>query len=575
MLNNLQIGAYGNGEMNLSGNGTVNITTGYPVAGRYAGGFGVLDIAGGSFNQNSTGTLLIIGEQGAGILNVRGGTLTNAATSTAGALRIGGTENTAGSVGIVNLLGGTLNTLSIGAGTSGSANVSSTFNFNGGTLQARGNTSTFLSGLNNAYVFPGGAKIDSQGFNVTVGQDLIVPTGNGVTSIPVATGGAGYVTLPIVEITGGGGTSATAIALTNGVGAVSSILITSPGVNYTSAPTVTLLGGGYTNAATIGTITIGANTASGGLTKLGSGTLTLAGNLLYSGATAVSNGTLVVAAPNTFASTGCTVFGGAAFGVQLTSAGAQLATPALTFPAAGAGLNFNFGGFGGQSVAPIYANSLAVNGPVTINIVGSGFATGQFPLLQYNTFSGNGSFTLGSLLNGMAAQLVTNTPNKSIDLVITTSSATAPWQMKQGPLMTQWASQVNTNTPLPEYPRPQLVRTNWLNLNGVWQFQAGITNSDPVPTNQTLSSSILVPYPMESAISGVMQYYAWSWYRRTFTVPAAWSGKRIILHLDAVDWQSQVYINGQSVGIHKGGYDPFSYDVSSIIIGERPPPTTA
>ena len=143
------------------------------------------------------------------------------------------------------------------------------------------------------------------------------------------------------------------------------------------------------------------------------------------------------------------------------------------------------------------------------------------------------------------------------------------WQMKQGPLMTQWASQIDTNAPLPEYPRPQMVRTNWLNLNGIWQFQAGATN-DPVPTNQTLSGEILVPYPMESAISGVMQYYQFSWYRRNFTVPAGWSGKRIILHLDAVNWQSQVYINGQSLGIHKGGYDPVSYDVTPYLIGSGP-----
>src|ERR1017187_1465753 len=140
------------------------------------------------------------------------------------------------------------------------------------------------------------------------------------------------------------------------------------------------------------------------------------------------------------------------------------------------------------------------------------------------------------------------------------------WQMKQAPLMTGWAALVDTNNPLPEYPRPQMVRTDWLNLNGIWQFQAGATN-DPVPTNQTLSDQILVPYPMESAISGVMLYHEFSWYRRTFTVPPAWSGKRIILHLDAVDWQSQVYINGQSVGLHKGGYDPFSYDITPYLSG--------
>src|ERR1035441_4767158 len=86
-------------------------------------------------------------------------------------------------------------------------------------------------------------------------------------------------------------------------------------------------------------------------------------------------------------------------------------------------------------------------------------------------------------------------------LFLTVTSAPA-WQMKQAPLMTQWASQIDTNNPLPEYPRPQLVRNQWLSLNGIWQFQAGELN-DPIPTNQPLASEILVPFPMESAISGV------------------------------------------------------------------------
>ncbi len=141
------------------------------------------------------------------------------------------------------------------------------------------------------------------------------------------------------------------------------------------------------------------------------------------------------------------------------------------------------------------------------------------------------------------------------------------WQMLQPPLSTQWTSQVNTNTPLPEYPRPQLVRSHWLNLNGIWQFQPGTNSSDPVPTNHTLASSILVPFPMESAISGVMQYSAWSWYRRTFTIPTNWPGQHVILHLDAVTWQTTVYVNGKDVGTHKGGYDPFSYDITGYLNG--------
>jgi len=148
--------------------------------------------------------------------------------------------------------------------------------------------------------------------------------------------------------------------------------------------------------------------------------------------------------------------------------------------------------------------------------------------------------------------------------IVVPALGAAGWQMKQAPLMTPWAALVDTNNPLPEYPRPQMVRSNWLSLNGIWQFQPGATN-DPVPVNQTLAALILVPYPMESAISGVMQYSAFSWYRRTFTVPAAWSGKRIILHLDAVNWRARVYINGRQVGVHKGGYDQITYDITSYL----------
>lgn len=143
---------------------------------------------------------------------------------------------------------------------------------------------------------------------------------------------------------------------------------------------------------------------------------------------------------------------------------------------------------------------------------------------------------------------------------------TYAWSPKQAPLMTQWASQVDPNNPLPEYPRPQLVRANWLNLNGIWQFQPGAVN-DGVPIGKTLASEILVPFPVESALSGVMQHYDRLWYRRTFTVPSGWSGQRIILNFGAVDYESEVYINGKSLGIHKGGYDPFSYDITSYLVG--------
>jgi hypothetical protein len=143
------------------------------------------------------------------------------------------------------------------------------------------------------------------------------------------------------------------------------------------------------------------------------------------------------------------------------------------------------------------------------------------------------------------------------------------WEPQHAPVMSPWAQLVDTNCPLPEYPRPQMVRTNWFNLNGVWQFQPGAVG-DPVPASQELARQILVPFPMESALSGVMQHYPRSWYRRLFTVPAEWSGQRILLHFGAVDWESEVFINGRSAGVHKGGYDPFSYDITELLSGAGP-----
>ncbi len=135
--------------------------------------------------------------------------------------------------------------------------------------------------------------------------------------------------------------------------------------------------------------------------------------------------------------------------------------------------------------------------------------------------------------------------------------------------MTRWASQVNPAKPLPEYPRPQLVRSQWLNLNGVWEYQSGNAD-DQVPAGRTLSSQILVPFAVESALSGVMEHHDRLWYRRSFSVPASWANKRVMLNFGAVDYESEVFVNGRSVGVHKGGYLPFSYDISPYLQGSGP-----
>ena len=150
--------------------------------------------------------------------------------------------------------------------------------------------------------------------------------------------------------------------------------------------------------------------------------------------------------------------------------------------------------------------------------------------------------------------------------ILATASTARAWQPKYAPLMTDWAQLVDVACPLPEYPRPQMVRGEWLNLNGIWQFQAAAA-SDALPTQQTLAGEILVPYPMESALSGVAAYHDRAWYRRSFTVPPTWGGQRILLHLDAVDWESEVFVNGHSAGVHRGGYDAASYDITPYLSG--------
>ncbi|WP_405866478.1 PA14 domain-containing protein [Streptomyces sp. NBC_00005] len=134
-------------------------------------------------------------------------------------------------------------------------------------------------------------------------------------------------------------------------------------------------------------------------------------------------------------------------------------------------------------------------------------------------------------------------------------------------LRTKWADQVGPDNAHPEYPRPQLTRTDWRNLNGRWQFAAATAGEQP-PVGKDLAERILVPYPVESQLSGLERHEDRMWYRRTFTVPADWrigSGKRLQLNFGAVDWRAEVYVNGTKVAQHQGGYDKFSADVTDAL----------
>jgi hypothetical protein len=131
--------------------------------------------------------------------------------------------------------------------------------------------------------------------------------------------------------------------------------------------------------------------------------------------------------------------------------------------------------------------------------------------------------------------------------------------------MTRWAKDVTPQNALPEYPRPQMVRQEWLNLNGLWQLDLKAKAEDAVPTGKELPQEILVPFPVESALSGVMQPADRVWYRRTFQVPASWNGSRVLLHFGAVDWEATVFVNGKELGTHRGGFDAFSFDITDAL----------
>jgi beta-galactosidase/beta-glucuronidase len=137
-------------------------------------------------------------------------------------------------------------------------------------------------------------------------------------------------------------------------------------------------------------------------------------------------------------------------------------------------------------------------------------------------------------------------------------AAAAEWKPADGPLKTRWAKDVSPEKVLPEYPRPQLVRKDWLNLNGLWDIKLG----------DGTETKILVPFAIESALSGVMKHVDRVTYRRSFEIPKGWSGQQVLLHFGAVDWETKVSLNGKELGVHRGGYDAFSFNITAALKAE-------
>src|SRR5699024_7759866 len=135
-------------------------------------------------------------------------------------------------------------------------------------------------------------------------------------------------------------------------------------------------------------------------------------------------------------------------------------------------------------------------------------------------------------------------------------------------MVTPWAEDVDPDNPLPEYPRPGMVREDWANLNGPWQLEV-LQEDSATPIGEDLSEEIVVPYPIESILSGVERTEDHFAYRRTFEVPEGWqpgSAERLLLHFGAVDYESTVYVNGTEVAHHVGGFDAFSADITDELV---------
>ncbi|OOQ57329.1 glycoside hydrolase family 2 protein [Mucilaginibacter pedocola] len=143
------------------------------------------------------------------------------------------------------------------------------------------------------------------------------------------------------------------------------------------------------------------------------------------------------------------------------------------------------------------------------------------------------------------------------------------WHVIKDKIITPWAEKVDPKAPLPEYPRPQLVRGNWQNLNGLWNYTI-------VPKDQKFpavnSGKILVPFAVESALSGVGKTVgkdSMLWYKTSITLNKALKGKDVLLHFGAVDWRTEVFVNGKSAGVHEGGFDPFTFNITPYLKGGK------
>ncbi|PRY97337.1 glycoside hydrolase family 2 protein [Marinilabilia salmonicolor] len=150
-------------------------------------------------------------------------------------------------------------------------------------------------------------------------------------------------------------------------------------------------------------------------------------------------------------------------------------------------------------------------------------------------------------------------------LMIMGINSQSQWKPAGENIKTSWGKEIDPQNVLPEYPRPIMERSEWQNLNGLWEYAI-----EPVKNSQPYSfdGQILVPFAIESSLSGVQKRVGSEnviWYKRLFEVPTNWTEKKVLLHFGAVDWKTDIWVNDIKVGTHEGGYTPFSFDIAPFL----------